>query len=477
MPITLWPHADVLAWFLVYLLGLVGVNAVLARRIKTEADFFVANRQLGPWLVAISFVASWFGASSTMGQVQKCSTQGVAALWLLAIPGVLSCVWVWLGLSHRVAQQGGLSLPWRIEQTYGRWAKLGLAGAILLSNTAFIGSELIAVGNLFGVLYSGLDRGIAIAGFAGLVLCYAAMAGFWTVLVSDLLHFALFTLAVLILGWGVLGHPLNPLEHVWHHPPQPLYWAWHHNLGFNAALTLVFVLGWGIDPLMWQRMSAVKTPAMAKKAAGLATGMLTLLLGLVAAVGLASPALVNSQTGGKALLAHVVLAVLPPWLATGVFLGVLTALASTIDSCLNIASLTLTHDVLGTVCPQLSQPHRLRFARLATVIMILPAGWLALHHTDIIKALWIAADVYVCALFWPLMGILFSSNPSPTQRGAGQGAMALGWAWVLAGTVMGNVCPQYWLPWPYSTLVGWVLTGVVFGWQTRSPFKLNTASS
>jgi solute:Na+ symporter, SSS family len=442
--------------FLGYLLLVVVLNTLLVHRVQRVTDFFQAGRRFGAWPIAISFVASWFGAASTIGQVQKLNAHGLSALWALVIPSILACLVIWRLLARRVAEQQALSLPQAIEQAYGRWARLGLAVTVLASSTAFIGSELIAAAGLFEQTLH-VPKWLALLGFGGLVALYAAMAGFWTVVLTDFIHFVLFTAAIIIMAVWVSQN--GSLATVWHAPPMAHYWQW---LPVSVAdwlekltLTLVFFLAWSIDPLMWQRMSAVHYPRQATQAAGQATGILVVLFALVTLIGLASPALVGTNHPA----AFVAMAQGMP-LYIVVLLGLLTALSSTVDSSLNIGSLTLTHDLVGFFRPGLSARTQVWLARLATGFMLLPASWIALTQSDIIKTLWISADIYVCALFFPLMGLLFG-QPSLAQKRAGQAAMAVGGAFVLVNaaiTAMGIV----WLPWPTTTLVGFGLSGLSY---------------
>jgi solute:Na+ symporter, SSS family len=442
--------------FVGYLLIILAVNVWLARRVGNAGDFFQAGRRFGAWPMAISFVASWFGAASTLGQVQKIHAHGLSALWALVVPSVLSCLVIWRLLAHRVARQQVLSLPQAIQQAYGRWGRFGLALTVLASSTAFIGTELLAAGTLFEQAMH-WPKHWSVPGFGLLVVIYAAMAGFWTVVLTDFLHFALFTATVIYLAW--FGWP--DVLAVWQYPPHATFWHWlpltPTDWGNTLALTTVFVLGWSIDPLMWQRMGSVQQPAQATQAAGQATLILCGLFTLVTLIGVAST---HSVGGSAAPL--VVMAMQTP-LSAWVLLGIVTALSSTIDSSLNVGSLTLTHDLVGTVKPGLSDRQQVALARLATLLMLIPACALALTQTDIIKTLWISADIYVCGLFWPLMGILF---PALASRRGGQWAMAVGGVFITVNSLL-TTLGYTWLPWPYTSLVGFLLSGLAFSLGRR----------
>ena len=58
-------------WLLVALFGYVGlqllVGLAVTSRVKSESDYLLAGRKLGPTLVVFSMFATWFGAESCIG--------------------------------------------------------------------------------------------------------------------------------------------------------------------------------------------------------------------------------------------------------------------------------------------------------------------------------------------------------------------------------------------------------------------------
>ena len=59
----------ILDWLIVclYLSLLVGMSVYIGRRQKSQADYYVAGRRLGPWPVALSILATQCSANSLIG--------------------------------------------------------------------------------------------------------------------------------------------------------------------------------------------------------------------------------------------------------------------------------------------------------------------------------------------------------------------------------------------------------------------------
>ncbi|MEZ4574585.1 MAG: hypothetical protein R2857_06690 [Vampirovibrionales bacterium] len=63
---------------------------VFSKKIDGLNEFFLASRNLPAWVATATFVASWIGAASTIGTIDKAFSQGLSAFWYMAIPSALS---------------------------------------------------------------------------------------------------------------------------------------------------------------------------------------------------------------------------------------------------------------------------------------------------------------------------------------------------------------------------------------------------
>jgi SSS family solute:Na+ symporter len=460
---------EALAWMGAYLGLVIVVSNVFARRIQTVFDFFLAGRRLTAWPVALSFVAAWFGAGSSMTGVNTVFQHGLSGAWEIVIPAILSCVVITYFLARRVAAQETLSMPEAMERAYGPTARLLLACILLPYGATFIGSEMIAARRLLG-LTTGLEPFWAVLGVAATVTAYSALGGFFSVVLTDVMQFALFSTAVLgVAGftlWQALQQPQTWQMAAIAVPPS--FWDVGHDGVKNVFLTLAFVLGWSIAPEMWQRMSALRHPQQAFRAARLATVCLLGLYALVVAIGLA--ALGRVPTGDDTVFVRLAFQLPHPALTTFVLVGLIAAITSTIDSTVNVGALTLTQDLYHRFLRRAASNRELLWAsRLFIVLVFIPAGVIALRFENMVEVFWLSADVFATTMFWPIMGLLFMRQPSP--KGA-VWAMALGASVSLANAVISYQWLPVSVPWwpgaPYTTTLGLFLSGIGFwcagGW-------------
>jgi SSS family solute:Na+ symporter len=365
-----------------------------------------------------------------------------------------------------VSDQKSLSQPEAIERHYGRLGRFFLSWVILCAVTTLIGSQLVAAGKLCQAAF-GLDLTTSTALVTVAVVLYSMVGGYFAVVLTDIAQFVMFTLGLLILAiaCGLWGNNVSGFWQALAQPKTTDFWNPFHNLGEHLSMLVTFVLAWSIAPEMWQRMSSTPNRTMAFRAALIATLCLVGLFILVAWIGLLSSQLAPGP--GDNVLLTLAMRLPHPLLASLVILGVMAAITSTMDSSLNVGSLTVARDLYqGFVRPGASERELLWVSRLATVLVPLPAVAIALHYQDIIQVLWISADIYACTMFFPVVGLLYCKQPG---RWSGVLAMVLGG---LAITV--SAANQYhwidlpfaWPGWPYSTLVGVTFSGLGFlaGW-------------
>ena len=93
------------------------VGVLVSRNIRTEADYLLAGRKLGPALATFSLFATWFGAETCIG----------AAGWIYDHTGGYALAW-WLCAAFNTAALGLVA----IARSPRRVAR---AGAVVISPT------------------------------------------------------------------------------------------------------------------------------------------------------------------------------------------------------------------------------------------------------------------------------------------------------------------------------------------------------
>ena len=79
----------VLVIVVAYLLLMLFIGWISSKKIKTNEDFMVAGRRLGPILMAGTLTATEIGGGSSLGVAEKSFTNwGLSAFWYVATMGI-----------------------------------------------------------------------------------------------------------------------------------------------------------------------------------------------------------------------------------------------------------------------------------------------------------------------------------------------------------------------------------------------------
>ena len=213
-----------------YAVFALAVGIRFARRAGKDVDqYFLSGRSLPWWIAGTSMVATTFASDTPLVIAGWVRTEGIWQNWLwwcTAASGMLTVF-----LFARYWRRGEVMTTAELSELRygGREAKVlrGFLGVYqsVITNTIILCWVILAAIKIMGVLFE-VDTYVAMGLACGLALTYSLLAGFWGVVVTDLVQFTMamvgaVTLAVL--AWNGVG-------------------------GADAVLGLVADPGSGLDP-------------------------------------------------------------------------------------------------------------------------------------------------------------------------------------------------------------------------------------
>ena len=391
-----------------YLAGTLVLGLWLARRNRSEDDYFVAGRSLSGWLAGASMAATTFSIDTPLYVAGLVGTRGLAGNW----------EWWSFGLAH-VAMAVVFAPLWRrsgvmtdaafTELRYGGAPAAWLRGikAFLLAlpvNCIGIGYAFLAMRKVVEALgivsnqpmasLGGLSDTVALlAVVAVLVLVYTVAGGLWAVVVTDLVQLVLALLGAMAVAWaavhaaGGMDVMLNKLTDLGR--PEllalvPWQWndsgfAWIGGAGISAATFLAYlsVQWWSFRRSdgggeFIQRMLATRDERQAQLAGWVFLGVNYLVRSwLWVVVALAALVLLPAQ--GDWELSYPTLAVkyLPPVVLGLVVVSLVAAFMSTVSTAVNWGASYLTHDLYQRFLrPKATQTELLLVGQLTSVLLL-----------------------------------------------------------------------------------------------------------
>jgi sodium/proline symporter len=348
---------SVLVTLLVYNGLLIGVGLWTIGRNHSVEDFFLGGRGLGPWVAALSASASSSSAWTLLGVSGAAYAWGLPALWLFpATVGGFVMNWFWVAprLQKLAREEGAITLSEVIAPaSMGGLRQIILRGAALIVVFCFvfyIASQFEAAGKAFESVFD-LSKQNSILIGAGIVLAYTLLGGFWAVCVTDTIQGMLMVVAAVVLPVSALaavggfdGLTSGLLEIGSRGSPLV-------NGPFGALTGVLFVcglLGIGIgypgQPHVVNRYMALKDEKSLRQGRVIALTWAVLVFSGMLLLGLSARVLFAELGDAEQVLFRAADELLPPVLTGVMLVAVLSAIMSTADSQLLVASSAISYD-------------------------------------------------------------------------------------------------------------------------------------
>jgi SSS family solute:Na+ symporter len=349
-----------------YLGGVLLLSALIARRQRTGADYFLAGRRMGAWPLSLSLLANQASAVSLVGAPAFVALRpGGGLVWLqyeLALP--LAMLVLLTLLLPALRQARGASIYAMVEARFGRDVRRALALAFLLSRGLSLGVILYA-SSLVASEVLGLPVEPALVAVGLFSVLYTSLGGITADIWTDVVQLALLWGGTLAAGVYLLQHAgLSLLAAVPAERTAALV-VDATGLGDGQTFALwpmlfggffLYLSYYGCDQSQAQRLLTARDEGAARRAL-LWTGLLRFPLaatycglGLLLAGLVATDASFAALMAGKppdSLVPTFLTSYLPPGLR-GLFLAaILAAAMSSIDSALNSLAAVFREDVLG----------------------------------------------------------------------------------------------------------------------------------
>ncbi len=367
-PIT--PLSSLLVAILAWLALQFGIGVWASRRVKNEADYLLAGRSLGYPLATFSIFATWFGAETVMGSAG--TAYGEGASLASAEPFGYGLCLVGMGLIYAVPlwRRNLTTLADLFRQRYSIRVERVAAVILIPSSVLWAGAQIRAFGHVLSLAGTfDLEIGIAVA--TGFTILYTAFGGLLADAVSDLVQGIMVAAGlIIILVAIVLALPDGMMLGAVLAKPGTVQLLPEGGVSWLELLEewSVPVCGSLLATELVSRVIATRNAGVARGASFIAGG-LYIAIGLIPVlIGLIGRDVVPGLTDAEQVVPAVARELLPTVLFV-VFAGsLLSAILSTVDSTLLVASGLLSHNLLIPIFRVTDEAVKVRLARGGVVV-------------------------------------------------------------------------------------------------------------
>ncbi|MCO3930214.1 sodium:solute symporter, partial [Pseudomonas aeruginosa] len=266
---------------LVYALAMLGLGWYGMRKAKSQSDFLVAGRRLGPGLYLGTMAAVVLGGASTIGTVKLGYQFGLSGLWLVFMLG-LGIIVLSLVFSRQIARLRVFTVTQVLEQRYQASSRL-IGGVVMVAYDLMVAvTATIAIGSVTEVVF-GIPRIPAILCGGGIVIVYSVIGGMWSLTLTDIIQFVIKTVGIFLVLLPLSIDGAGGLARMQEVLPAGFFDLGH--IGLDTILTyfLLYFFGALIGQDIWQRVFTARSETVVRYA-GLGAGVYCMLYGAACAL-------------------------------------------------------------------------------------------------------------------------------------------------------------------------------------------------
>ena len=376
--------------------GILFIIGILAsRRIKSMSDYYVGGKKMGFWAVAFSARATGESGWLLIGLTGMGAMAGYSAYWVVI--GELLGVFVsWQFMAKRFKKRsdayGAITIPDYLQshfKTTTHTLRIIAATILVVFIVIYVASQIDVTGVAFKSML-GIDYKIgALIGFF-IVLAYIFVGGFVAAVWSDLFQgFLMFIGLVLlpIVVWFSMDHGAGVTAGLNAIDPTLTQIMGRSTDGFMNLFTILgfSMIGLGFlgSPQVYVRFMSIKNEKEIDKGKWVATTFTLLTDAAAVTIGILAriyftregqdPEVILGNSGENVL--SMITEEFLPTILVAIFVAiVLSAIMSTIDSLLILASSAITRDFYQKIFrPNIKDESLTKISRISTIIMAFTA--------------------------------------------------------------------------------------------------------
>jgi SSS family solute:Na+ symporter len=371
-------HPIDLAVVVAYVALITFVGIRFAQRVKTAKDFFLAGRSLTWWVIGLSIIGTNVDTNGYIGASGNAYSIGIAQAnfeWIGAIPAMIIAALIFIPLYWRA---GVYSIPEYLGLRYNQAVRVVAASIVVTVSVFAMGVAMWALAiTLQTFIGWPIWLGILVSGTV--VGLYSVAGGLGAVAITDSIQVCImFLCGLIIVGIGISDAggsasfvakltAENPTHLQAYLPSDHESYPWHGViLGLGLVLSPAYWVG---GQAILQRTLGAKTQWDASAGMMFAAVAKTFVPVLIVFPGLLALVMMAEIEYPDMALPWVIKNVLPVGVSGLMFVAIIAALQSSIDSSINSTALIITRDIRHVLMKNHNPESDLRIGRLLTLVL------------------------------------------------------------------------------------------------------------
>ncbi len=379
-------HPIDLAVVIVYAGLIIFVGIRFSQRVKTAMDFFLAGRSLVWWVIGLSIIGTNVDTNGYIGASGNAYSIGIAQAnfeWIGAIPAMIIAALIFIPLYWRA---GVYSIAEYLGLRYNQAVRVLAASIVVVMSVFAMGVAMWALAITLQT-FIGWPIWVGILVSGTVVGLYSVAGGLGAVAITDSIQVCIMFVCGLIIiaigisdagGAGSFVSKLtaeNPTHLSAYLPADHESYPWHGViLGLGLVLSPAYWVG---GQAILQRTLGARTQWDASAGMIFAALAKTFVPVLIVFPGLLAIVMMADIEYPDMALPWVIKNVLPVGVSGLMFVAIIAALQSSIDSSINSTALMITRDIRHVLMKNHNPESDLKIGRLLTLGLLLSAMCIA----------------------------------------------------------------------------------------------------
>jgi SSS family transporter len=427
-------ESSTLLWVtLGYLSIVLAVSVWGYRNSRTEADFLVAGRTIGPWVGGAVLAATQISAGTFVGTLGRHYLTGVSWTW----------IWfgVWAGwatsavlVAPKLRRFGALTVADYVGTRFAsEGARTVAAALIIVCYSVLLTAQFQAMGEIASAVF-GVRPMVAMAALLASTGFYTALGGVRSSSYVEFIQTLVMVLALVCAVPVVLSHTggLTALgEYVGSIDPRITGW-WFSGSDL-VAFGLAFGLGIAAAPYEMTRYYSMRDEATVRYAIGISMALQVVIGSCVMILGIGIRGIYPYLPSADQASSIMASTIMSPLLGSLFLVAMLSAIMSTVNSILLVTGGAFAHDLYKRlVNPGATERRLLWVNRVSIVALGVVPFWVATLKLGDVQAIVVEQAKFIASFFF--VPVVLGLN---WRRGTRQGAissMVVGFAACLVWT-------------------------------------------
>lgn len=408
--------------FAVYMVGMIVIGFIAQGKIETMDDFILGGRRFNIVALVGTIMATMIGSGMTMGAVGDAYKNGIGG----------NVFWMYVGFSigllyfgyitGKIRETGKRTIAEIIAYRFGNKARLISSIVIILYAVSIVAINIAGLRNVIVYVFGEhmtLSIPIATAIAAAVCILYTSIGGFYAVVWTDVVQFAIMIFGIVILGpiiglnnAGGFEAVSTAYANIGSSMTNPLI------NGFSAG-SLGYFLAYFLtvpgDPTMPQRALASKDDKSAKVAFYISGGMGFFFGASLLIIGGATFVLMPGLENPEAALPMFILEYYPPVLRGLSISAIVAAIMSSFDSFLILATTHLVYDVGSALDKNISEEQMSKMLPKVTIVIGILGLIIALYISSLFTYLYMVFSIIGSALVPSIIAALYYKDKTSAK--------------------------------------------------------------